>query len=291
MQGLRADGPAPAYTDPSRRAALMALLDDGFPGISARISAAAAQGFVWDAVTEPFVLWGEDGRAEAHVGVLEHRIVLDGQEALCAGVHAVVTRSDLRGRGLARRCLQDALSFVDGRYATAKLGTDLPRVYEGHGFVAELFHRFAVDHAGGEDRGRAFTEADRAAFFDLCPRRDPVSHVFGSLDPGWLVGIDLALGGRALTDLVVLDELDVVVDWGVDEAGTLHLRDVFAPKLPPLSDLLRLAPAHRRALLYPCPDRLAPDAAPIACPEEGFFMMRPGRSSRWPFGVSPLAEH
>lgn len=291
MQGRREGGPAACYTDRDARRALLALLDDGFPGLSLRIEAAHAEGFAWDEVTEPFVAWQGD-QAVGHVGVLEHRIRLDGRDVLCAGIHAVVTRSDQRHRGIARRCLREATAWIDARYALSKLGTDLPAVYAPHGFRPVALHKFAVDHTGGEGRGRSLRDDDRAWLLDLLPRRTPVSDRFASLDPGWLVGIDLALQRRTLRDLVVLDDLGVAVDWQVRNE-ILELHDVFATELPPLSDLLARAPAHKRVELYICPDRLAPNARPIPIPEAGVWMVR----GEWPlpddapFALSRLAEH
>jgi hypothetical protein len=100
-------------------------------------------------------------------------------------VHAVATRSDRRHRGLARACLSDATRWIDERFSIAKLSTHVPAVYAPHGFRPLGLHHFAVDHAGGEDRGRPLrADTERAWFLDLCARRDPVSHRFASRDPG-----------------------------------------------------------------------------------------------------------
>ncbi|MCA9493138.1 MAG: GNAT family N-acetyltransferase [Myxococcales bacterium] len=290
QQGVRQQAD-PAYRDPIRRRSLMALFDDGFPGLSARIEEARRAGFDWDVVTWPTIAW-EGDEAVGHVGLLEHRVMLDGQDVLTGGIHAVVTRSDRRGHGIARDCLARSLADADRRYTVTKLGTDLPAVYAPQGFTPLVPHLFAVEHAGGEDGGRPVAEADRASFLDLCARRDPVSWRFASLDPGWLVGIDLALQRRSLADLVALDELGAVVDWEVVD-GVLHLHDVFAAELPTLRDLLALAPPHAGVRLAMCPDRLAPDAVPVPQPDAGVFMVR----GAWPLplelplGVSRLAEH
>lgn len=288
MQGERHGGPAACYRDPSARASLMALLDDGFPGLAGKIAVAAAAGWDWGAVTEPFVRW-EDREAVAHVGVLAHRVVLAGEVREVAGIHAVVTRSDRRGRGLARSLLAEALAWADARFDVTKLGTGVPEVYAGHGFRAFRLHRFVVDHAGGEDRGRPVDDVGR--FWRIVGERDPVSHRFASLDPGWLVGIDLALQGRTVADLVALDPLDAVVDWRVVD-GVLIVEDVFSRALPPLADLLALAPPHRSVRLACCPDRLAPGAAAEAQEDAGWWMAR----GDWPLfgepvGMGWLAEH
>ncbi len=290
-QGVRPDGPAACYRDPARRAALLALFDDGFPGLSDGIARAAADGFPWDAVTEPFVLWDGDV-AIAHVGVLEHRVRLAGRDRRVAGVHAVVTRSDRRRQGLARRLLDEATAWIDARYDLSKLGTDFPDVYAPHGYRTLPLHAFAVDHRGGADRGRPLADADLPRLLATCDARDPLSHQFASRDPGWLLGVNLALQRRSFRDLVALDPLDAIVDWRVRD-GVLEVHDVLAERLPPLADLLALAPPHERVTLHFCPDRLAPDARPIPTPEDGVWMVR----GDWPlppdlpFAVPHLAAH
>ena len=129
-------------------------------------------------------------------------------------------------------------------------------------------------------------------FLDLCARRDPVSHRFASRDPGWLVGIDLALLRRTLADLVVLDALGAVVDWSVTD-GVLELHDVFARELPRLDDLLRLAPPHRAARVMFCADRLAPRAPAVPMPDAGWWMVRGDwpLGDEVPFAVGRLADH
>jgi GNAT superfamily N-acetyltransferase len=288
-QGHRAQGPHEVYVDPARRAGLMRLFDEGFPGLPVRIAAAAAAGHRWEEVTEPFVAW-EGGEAIGHVGVLAHRVQLAGAAAEVAGLHAVVTRSDRRRRGVARRLLDEALAWADARFPLAKLGTDLPDVYARHGFRPRALHRFHVDHAGGEDRGRRLSTSERPWLEALLAARAPVSDRLASLDPGWLVGIDLALQRRSAGDLTLLEDLGAVVDWEVVD-GVLRLHDVFARELPPLADLLARAPRHARVELHVCPDRLAPGARPEVMPEAGVWMFRGPWPELGPIAVSRLAEH
>jgi hypothetical protein len=151
-------------------------------------------------------------------------------------------------------------------------------------------HRFHVAHEGGEGRGRPLSAADRPWLEALLPARDPVSHRLASLDPGWLVGIDLALQRRTLAALTALDDLGAIVDWEVVD-GALRLHDVFARELPPLAELLARAPRHARVELHVCPDRLAPDAQPEAMPEAGVWMFRGAWPLEEPIAVSRLAEH
>lgn len=290
LQGRRP--PAPVYVDPAARDALLALLDDGFSGLRERIAAADAAGFAWDAVTEPFVEHDARGPV-AHVGVLEHRVRLAGRDVVVGGVHAVCTRSDARGRGHARAALARALRWCDERYEVVKLGTDLPAVYAPHGFRPLPTHHFEVPHQGGAGAVRPLAPTERAAFLARCDARDPVSDAFASLDPGWLVGIDLALQRRSLGELWVVDGLDAVVDWSVGPDGALDVHDVFARRLPPLDALLERAPPHHGVRLHFLPDRLAPGARPVPRPHDGVWMVR----GAWPlpasapFAVGRLAEH
>ncbi|MEZ4655074.1 MAG: GNAT family N-acetyltransferase [Candidatus Eisenbacteria bacterium] len=258
-------------------------------------------------MTEPFVAW-EDGEAVGHVGVLEHRIRLDGRDVLCAGVHAVATRSDRRGRGIARRLLTEALHWVDRRYGLCKLTTDVPAVYAPHGFRTVPLHRFLVLEAAPSQRHSSRPSGDASESVGaqarpgagpsprmldlLCSVRDPASDRLSSLDPGWLAGIDLALQGRVSRDLTGIPGLGAFVDWTVRD-GALEIHDVIAPSLPTLPELLAAAPPHERVELHMAPDRLAPDAVPIPQPEVGVLMVR----GEWPFGddvplaVSRLGEH
>jgi GNAT superfamily N-acetyltransferase len=287
---MRAGGPHEVYLDERRRRSLLALLDHGFAGLATRIAEAARAGHRWEEVTEPFVAW-EGAEAVGHVGVLMHCIQCSGAAMEVAGIHAVVTRSDRRRRGIARRLLDEALAWADGRVPLAKLATDLPDVYAPHGFRPVTMHRFHVEHAGGDDRGRRLTGAERPWLAELVAERAPISNRLASLDPGWLVGIDLALGRRAPTDLVVLDDLGAVVDWEV-VGGALRLHDVFARELPPLADVVGRAPPHERVELWFCPDRLAPTARPEPLPEAGVWMFRgPWPLDDSPIAVSRLAEH
>lgn len=272
----------PLYTE---AAGILELLGLGFPGLPAGIERARAAGYAWEAVTSPFVAHA-DGQLVAHAGVLAHRVLLAGQEVEIAGVHAVVTHPAYRRRGFARDVLDQATRFIDSRWRTAKLGTDIPDVYTPHGFRPFPLHRFVVEHRGGESRGVPMSSE---GFLSLCNEREAVSEQFASLDPGWLVGIVLALQGRTVADLTWLPELGVAVDWDVRD-GHLHLHDVFARTLPPLAELLALAPPHDAVSLHVCPDKLAPSARAVPI-DDGVWMARGHWPVTGPVGMSRLGVH
>ena len=269
----------------------MGLLSTAWERLPRCIAAAVDDGWHWDSMTEPFVV-DLDGVPVAHAGVLIHPIRVAGRDCEVAGIHAVCTAPEHRRQGHARTVLREATQWIDEHGMLAKLHTAVPEVYEPHGFRSAPVHRFRVERAGG--RNEPSTRAPQLD--DLrqrLARRTPVSDRFASRDPGWLFGIDLHLGRRDLSALHHLDALDVVVDWRVDDSGTLRIADLVADELPSLQELCAEAPPHRAVELSFCPDLLAPEATPIVAPEEGVLMLR----GDWPLpadvplGYSPLAEH
>ena len=289
--GVRVDGPHARYRDPRSRAALMALLGTAWPRVPKCIDAARDDGWDWDLMTEPFAV-DLDGAPIAHAGVLIHPIRVAGTDCDVAGVHAVCTAPEHRRQGHARTALDEATRWIDAHGMLAKLHTAVPEVYEPLGFRSVPVHRFRVERAGGRD----VPETRPPQLEDLharLARRAPVSDRFASRDPGWLFGIDLRLGGRDVSALQLVDDLDVVVDWSVDDSGTLRIDDLVADELPSLQVLCAEAPRHRAVELSFCPDLLAPEATPIAAPEEGVLMIRGDwpLSADVPLGYSPLSEH
>jgi GNAT superfamily N-acetyltransferase len=73
----------------------------------------------WRAKDTHFVLYAE-GRAASHVSILLRHVVRVSRESVpVTGVAGVLTRPDLRGRGLARRVLAHALRETRSRAATS----------------------------------------------------------------------------------------------------------------------------------------------------------------------------
>src|SRR5690606_14697780 len=123
----------PLYRQPRTRAELLAALGSAFPSVPAKIDAARALGWDWDAVTTPFVD-RVDGHIVSHVGVLEVPLRLDGRAVRVAGIHAVCTLPAFRRRGCYRRAMERALAFVEPRWELAQLYTSQPALYEPFGF-------------------------------------------------------------------------------------------------------------------------------------------------------------
>ncbi|MFZ5480756.1 MAG: GNAT family N-acetyltransferase [Myxococcota bacterium] len=263
--------------------AAFTLFDAVWPDMSARVARAEALGYPWAAVTTPFA-WFEGDRALAHVGVLEHPVRLLGEDRAVAGIHAVCSHPDARGRGLVRRLLEEALAFVDARWDTAKLHTDHPALYAKFGFRVVPTYTWVSDRAGG--RGRAVpVDVARVPFAG----RAPVSEVLCSRDPGSLPVIDAALARALDRWFFAVPGADWAAAWEL-RGDTLVVHDVFGPTLPTVEALADAAPPHARVRWSFCPDRFDPAAIPEPV-TEGAFQVR----GRWPdgavVGVSPLWEH
>lgn len=276
--------------------AVHALYDEAFPGLPGAIARAEGVGWRWPEVTTPFALF-EGERCVAHVGVLSHPMRLAGREHAIAGIHAVCTARDHRNQGLCRELLTTALAWVDERAALAKLHTDLPRVYEGHGFASVPTWRFRsrAEPAPNVARRRlrpSEDPADAALLRRLLAVRAPVSARCASADSGFMVGIVAALTGRLDSALWWLPEHDAIVALDEDDEGTV-VTEVIAATLPSAAVVAGAAsdPARPRRYAF-APDLIEPDAEPEPAPASlGAFMVRGDWPVSEPFGVSPLWEH
>jgi len=278
-----------AFWEPVR-----ALYEEAFPGLTRGIDAAASIGFRWQDVTTPFALF-EGDRCVAHVGVLSHPMRLQVHAVSNAGIHAVGTAADYRRRGLCRDLLGRALAWADGSHSLAKLHTDVPEVYAGHGFKTIPTWRFrsaAEPVARVQKRPlRPLADAQDAALLrERLHLRAPVSERCASADDGWMLGIVAALSGRLDDSMWWLPEHETIAVFGEQDGATLVV-EVIADALPPAEVIAGGAPRPEQPLLYTFdPDRIEPGAQAIPSPATGAFMVR----GEWPpfsVGLSPLWEH
>lgn len=270
---------------------VFALLDTAWPDLSGRVARAAELGFPWASCTHPFV-WFEGGRALAHVGVLAHPVRVGGEDRVMAGLHAVCSHPEARGRGLIRRLSEAALAWADGWADGAKLHTDYPDLYARFGFRVQPTWRFRAERRGGGGAGRILrptqSAADRAVLLRAIRDREASSDRFASRDPGWLVAIDAALQRSLDTLFVASPDEQTVVAARVD-GGVLRVHEVLG-RLAPFVDWF---PQPFERVLYACSaDRLDPSAEAEPVPQdEGYFMVRGRFDVAEPFGVGGLAEH
>jgi len=271
--------------------ALHALQDRIWARMSARIEAARKLGVHWEAQTTPFA-WVEEKRALAHVGVIAHPLRLLGEDRMVAGIHAVCTDPEARGRGLGRRCMEAALAWIDGQFDLAKLSTTIPVYYARWGFSVVPTYRFVARRAGGGGRARPATFDDSARIRALLLARTPTSDLYATRDSGWLPITNLALQGRLPGGVLVVPQRDFVI-VAHQRGEILHLDDVVGPELPALEEVLAAIPFRFERVIYGfTPDRVDPTARPEPVPvEEGVMQVR----GAWPmlpkFAVSSIWEH
>jgi GNAT superfamily N-acetyltransferase len=245
--------------------ALHALQDRIWPQMSTRIEAARKLGIHWEAETTPFA-WFEERRALAHVGVIAHPLRLLGEDRVVAGIHAVCTDPDARGRGLGRRCMEAALAWIHERFDLAKLSTAIPAYYARWGFSVVPTHRFVAHRAGGGGPARPATLDDTAQIRGLLCARTPTSDVYATREAGWLPIINLALQGRLPGGVLVVPQRDFLI-VARQQGKVLLLDDVVGPELPELGEVLAAIPFHFERVIYGfTPDRLEPGARPEPVP-------------------------
>jgi predicted N-acetyltransferase YhbS len=284
----------PYPDEPGLREAVGALLAESWTRLPAAIERARGWGADWCELSTPFVA-REGSRIVAHVGVIELQLVLDGRTCTRAGIHAVCTARDRRGRGLMRRTLEQALAWVDARYEGALLWANDPDIYGRFGFVAREESIFVVRQRGGEGRVEPLSldaAADRERVWTHLARRSPVSLRSGSArEAAALELLDLALW-RNRPCLAHLPELDAIVVYAL-RGPYLDLYDVIAEGAPRLADIAgQLGARIEHVVVYFSPERLActPELVePTSLPD--VLMTRGGWPlAHEPFAVPPLAR-
>ena len=245
------------------------LLEQVFPGIGTTAERARAMGASWESVSHPYV-HSEDGRAVVHVGVIELRLLLEGELCTVGTVHAVATHPEWRRRGLFRRLMDTVLEDCGSRYRALILTTENPEYYEPFGFRVVPEHEFRIRLPRGPldaDPGPAMRaegppgmrplDLSRAADLDtlhrLLERREPVSAVCGVAREKAVFCFNEGRG-----PLWYAEDLDAlcVYRW---EHPRLDLYDVVAPRMPSLYEVLDRVPERPRpeeVVVHFCPDRL-----------------------------------
>ena len=287
---------------PALRARVRALYEAVWPGLPRRLDVALRCGWDWHAESEAFLAReeGADGAPLAHAGVLAIPMLLSGRRTVVAGIHAVGTHPEHRGRGHAHAAIAQAVAFARERYPAAQLTTSKPWLFTGHGFQPHVLQSFTVWRPA--PRARPIESgfrpllpdepADVALLQSILPAREPVSLRVAAVDPGWLFGIDEVLATWGFAHLGYAEDLDAVVAWELQD-GRLRVLDVAAPRLPPLAELLARLPGEgERAALCFTPDRFAAEVLEIAPAWPGEVLMTWGEwhPGEGPFGLSPLAH-
>jgi GNAT superfamily N-acetyltransferase len=241
------------------RASTLALLNATWSRLAASLERARGWGADWFRLSTPFVEW-LDGQVIAHAGIIELPMVVAGVPMRIAGIHAVCTRADQRGRGHMRTVLQRALAWSEQQgFAGAALWAVDPAVYAGFGFGARPESIFVGPVRGGPMRARPLSLERRADIDELrvaVETRAAITDQCGVVGASELALIDLALWWPG-PQLAVLDDLQCVVAYAVRERF-LDVYDVFCPHAVTLADIAaRLGEQVDTAVVYVSPDRLA----------------------------------
>jgi GNAT superfamily N-acetyltransferase len=286
----------PYPADPALRASTMLLLGSVWSKLPHGIERAREWGADWLDHSEPFVR-ADAGVSIAHVGIMEIPVVLDGRAVTLAGIHAVCTHLDHRGRGHLRETMLRALAWVDGRYEAAVLWANDPAIYGRFGFVPRAESVFRAARAGmsAERRTRTMSlesEGDVRLLCDSLSKRAPVSTRCGARDPGWLSLINLGLWGAPAPTIAFAEDLDAIVVYEIRERA-LRLYDVIAESIPTLESIERfLGPGFDSVEVFFSPDALdAPALEATPTPLVDCLMVRgPVLSGRAPLAISPLSR-
>jgi predicted N-acetyltransferase YhbS len=247
-------------SDPTLSPALFRLLDQVFPGIAGGAARLRGWGAAWEEVSTPFVHRDQQGEVLAHVGLIPLPLVMAGQDARSATVHAVACHPDQRRQGLYAGLMGELLAHAAERFDTLLLTTEHPEYFTPFGFRVMEECAFDLEPGGsGERLARTLDldcPEDRAVAHRVLARREPVSKVLG-------VGPEQAvfLFNEARAGIRFVPELETLLCHEVD-GDSLRLFDVAAPRLPSLDELRPWLPATRRLELAFSPDRLAPGTPP-----------------------------
>lgn len=262
--------------DPALFPATFDLLDEAFPGLADGERIARTHGLRWESISTPF-LAEEAGRVIAHVGVLRLPLVIAGRRTVVGGIHAVATRTDRRGRGLAGTLLAEAVSWAEQRHETLLLTAGEPGLYERSGFrVVPEVRFFGAPPAGtaGEEEGGLFDWGDpqeRARLEDLLVTREPVSRLLGAAGDR-----DVFLFHSARARLRWIDSWGGLL-WLSGSPPEVRIVDVVARRMPRWQDLARALPAGtERVELCFTPDVVGGDfcASPPPSEDPELLMVR-----------------
>jgi predicted N-acetyltransferase YhbS len=173
--------------NPTLSQQLFELLDVVFPdlGLSQIAHSVRALGTSWEAVSTPFMCL-ENGKAIAHVGVLELPLWIAGKPVTVGAIHGVCVHPDYRRRGYYRQCMTAALKYYRDRYQTLILTTGQPALYEPFGFRVMPEHAFTAS-CNSRSTHNGFRVLNLQAANDqqilhrLLQDRRPVSQILGVL--------------------------------------------------------------------------------------------------------------
>lgn len=276
--------------DPALWPAVRDLLVEGFPGIEESETLARSHGLRWEEMSTPFV-HEEGGRVVSHVGVLRLPLVVAERRIVVAGIHAVATRADARGRGLAGALLKEAVLFAEQGHETQILTAGRPELYERAGFSVLTETRFfgrVPAGSPGTTPIRPFSWDDpreRARLEHLLASREPVSRRLAATSDR-----DVFLFDSARSHLHWVDAWEGVL-WFSGTRDRVRVVDVIAPRMPSWAEIARALPAGTdRVELCFAPDVVGGTFEPGPQEPDELLMVRGPFPADGPLILSPASR-
>lgn len=273
------------------------LLEESFPGIKSTIARCEALGFSWEDLCGRVFVKEKDGDVISHVAVLQCRALIDNRWHKIAALHAVCTKKDHQGRGVASALSLEVLQWAKDNSDFQILFTEIPSFYERLGFAAIQEHRFALKQSfrKGSKLFSALTAPKDDDLFLRCFReREALSQHFWIEDRGEIASFTTLFGKwvyPSYWSLYYCPEFDGFLSWFFDDK-TLHLLDVVAAKLPSFEQIIEYLPQDINEVYFYFPaDRLGIETtAEPHLYDKGHLMVRGVLPIKDPFMIAPLSR-
>lgn len=273
-----------SYQNPNEREEILQVLDAAFPSIVERIELAHSLGWNWEDCTTPFVS-REEGEIVAHVGVLETKLRVNGEDLELAGVHAVSCKPEHRRKGHMRRAMTAALAYIDSKKLPSLLTCEKPELYTSFGFEAVSEHMSWVSSPSTKNQSLLQALENNASNLEVLQQalqaRAPISETWCMRDQGWVFGICEVFCSKGLQRIQTNESKDLfVVSQNKDNA--LHLYDIVAKERPSFHEVISQVPGKfdQVCIHFPTQGWIEPESLE-SFPPDDVLMVR---------GNLPLAE-
>jgi GNAT superfamily N-acetyltransferase len=181
-----------------------------------------------------------DGRCVANVSSCAMPLVVQGRKVEARGFQSVAVRPELRGRGLFRDLMQQALTWCDRRAPLLLLTTVNPDLYRRFGFRVVPEHRIVGPAPPPDTAARPARRLDLRGDLPLIKRlldsREPVSDFVGLRHFGAMFLMNVAKSARMRLDHI--EDHDAIVVSDRRQYGPFTLHDVVGRRIPSLAVIL-----------------------------------------------------
>jgi GNAT superfamily N-acetyltransferase len=271
------------------------LLEASFPGIKSTIARCEALGFSWEELCGRVFVKETGGEVVSHVAALSCRVLLDKRWHKMVSLHAVCTKKDHRGQGLASDLLLEVLQWAKHNSDFQILFTEIPAFYERLGFASIKEQRFGLKQSfrqGTKLFSALSTPKDDDLFLRCFRERAPLSQRCWIEDRGEIASFTTLFGTYpSYWSLYYCPEFDGFLSWFFEDK-TLHLLDIVATKLPSLEQILEYLPQEINQIYFYFPtDSLDVKTTPEPhLYDKGQLMVHGSFPLKEPFMIAPLSR-